>query len=168
MWSFSWRFQKWCLKKFNHLVKTYSFAPYMTWTVNPAVLQHISAGIRRSALIPAGLKKGLTITFESSIFVLTVFGLPVIMNPMIWSPNSLNFFPCKCLVNYSVSISLVLQCSIITSPNSTLSLMKNYHKLMCLVSFVLDTILVLSKIIMLMLSWYNVDVLTSNPWHSRK
>ena len=28
--SFSWRFQKWCLKKLNHLVKTYSIRPYMT------------------------------------------------------------------------------------------------------------------------------------------
>ena len=35
--SFSWRFQKWCKKKLNHLVKTYSFRPYMTRTVNPAV-----------------------------------------------------------------------------------------------------------------------------------
>ena len=29
---------KMVLKKLNHLVKTYSFRPYKTWTVNPAVL----------------------------------------------------------------------------------------------------------------------------------
>ncbi len=65
--------------------------------------------------------------------------------------------PCFGFVFMSVHICLVRQYSMVISPWLTLSLMKKYFALMCLVHFELLTFLFVLSRIALMLPWYRSD-----------